>query len=1148
MGDPANLPDFETLAREVGHGTGVALQERESADSYLGKIHQLNGTRVHERAAQVLKQMTPKTTDLHRDLLRIYPTSGSARIVTTNFDLLFEQAAQQVFPALPDIFRAPALPLGNSFSGIVHIHGAISHPSDMVLTDTDFGRAYLTEGWARRFLVDLFLSFTVLFVGYSHDDIVMKYLAKALPASRIKRFALTDDGDDARWSPLNITPIVYPTSTASDHSALSVGVEGVANYARRGSREWKREITRISQRPPPSDQGDSDLIHAALSEPSMIRFFTSSATDPAWIDWLDNRGFLARLFGDDITQSQDRQLALWLADTFAIKYTDELFLLIARHNMLLHPELWFAITRAIDSDWGKSLETDVLSRWISLLLLTAPRPHNNHVLRNLAQLCSDAGLTNSLIDIFATMADIRFQIKEGFAWSANVESGLIPPVEIDLLHDGGDHYLLNEIWETALKPLLPAVAEPLLVRVIHRLESQHQTYKAWQLADVDSERTSNLRSAIEPDPQDEHPTAADVLVDAARDCLEELASTDPQHTQSWCDRLIRSEAPLLRRLAIHVLSLRTDLDSDGKAEWLLAHNGLHNLATHHETYRALRAIYPDLSPRQRLRIIEAVDIYRWPDQKDPEVQRHTAYVRFRWLHWLNQAHPDCVNTKEALDRVHQLYPDFQPSPHPAFLHWTGSVAVISPQSPWTVEELIAQSPRVQLQSLLVFHQADITEPSREGLLEAIEDAATLSFEWGYELADALAVSEHWETDIWPKLLRAWTEELDAEKHRLILKFLSRPELYPKHTKDTAHLLYALVKQDGSPYASELLPETNLLAKYLWHTIDHNERLLERDDWLAKSINHPAGILALYWVQSLSIWTRLQDGKSHLAGRDYNDQLTNIVNDSTIAGRLARTTLARNFSLLLSIDAQWVTEQFLILFERDDDIEDYQALWDGVTSGRLTPSAAELLSKALFKAMAHLDTAFSGDDRIHRFIGMYTAMQVHVTESPIEEWIPRFFKFANASVRGLFSFQLGRYLDGMDDDQQRHLWTRWLRTYWENRLYGVPAALSEEEFTAMLAWVPHFKGLLPEAVEMAIKMPKHETISGQEIGSIIFEIKQEKIWRSSPDAAARFLIYLKPYLFSYYSLSDIREVIIEIRNMKLESDNDYALEELYEELA
>lgn len=36
------------------------------------------------------------------------------------------------------------------------------------------------EGWVRRFLVDLFLNYIVLFVGYSYNDLVMKYLVIGL--------------------------------------------------------------------------------------------------------------------------------------------------------------------------------------------------------------------------------------------------------------------------------------------------------------------------------------------------------------------------------------------------------------------------------------------------------------------------------------------------------------------------------------------------------------------------------------------------------------------------------------------------------------------------------------------------------------------------------------------------------------------------------------------------------------------------------------------------------------------------------------------------------------------------------------------------------------------------------------------------------
>ena len=98
----------------------------------------------------------PSPTGLHRDLVRLYPETDKVRIVTTNFDLLFDAAARDLFTKKPDLFKSPALPLGREFYGIVHVHGCLDRPQGMVLTDADLGRAYLTDGWASRFLVELF--------------------------------------------------------------------------------------------------------------------------------------------------------------------------------------------------------------------------------------------------------------------------------------------------------------------------------------------------------------------------------------------------------------------------------------------------------------------------------------------------------------------------------------------------------------------------------------------------------------------------------------------------------------------------------------------------------------------------------------------------------------------------------------------------------------------------------------------------------------------------------------------------------------------------------------------------------------------------------------------------------------------------------
>ena len=133
--------------------------------------------------------------------MRFFPRARDVRIVTTNFEHLFEDAAASIFTDSIEVFRAPALPLGEKFSGIVHVHGSLDVPRDLVLTDSDFGRAYLTQGWARRFLVQLFQRYTVLFVGYSHGDVVMHYLARALPETETgKRFSLvSEDSNIEDW-------------------------------------------------------------------------------------------------------------------------------------------------------------------------------------------------------------------------------------------------------------------------------------------------------------------------------------------------------------------------------------------------------------------------------------------------------------------------------------------------------------------------------------------------------------------------------------------------------------------------------------------------------------------------------------------------------------------------------------------------------------------------------------------------------------------------------------------------------------------------------------------------------------------------------------------------------------------------------------
>ena len=376
---------------------------------------------MHNLAAEKLKLNsrgeTPKPTDLHRNLLRLYKESASPRIVTTNFDLLFEQAAKGFFDTEPKVFTAPALPLGREFNGIFHVHGSLGQPTEMVLTDKDFGRAYLTEGWARRFLVGLFHSFPVLFVGCRHNDTVMNHLARALPVDQTEqRFVLTDDADDSKWKVLGIEPILYPKLPDDNYTGLYEGIQGLADYARRGILEWQHRIAEIARKPPNLDEEEMGLIEEGLAEEAKARFFTDAARSPEWIDWLDKREHLNCLFGTGDLRESQNQLGQWLAQNFARDQADKLFLLIGRHSMRLCPNFWFQLGGTIASRDGPPLEADTLSRWISLLLSTSPPPHTiQHLLWSLGKACITYNLMDWLVEIFDALTASRLMLKPSFA-------------------------------------------------------------------------------------------------------------------------------------------------------------------------------------------------------------------------------------------------------------------------------------------------------------------------------------------------------------------------------------------------------------------------------------------------------------------------------------------------------------------------------------------------------------------------------------------------------------------------------------------------------------------------------------------------------------------------------------------------------------
>ena len=240
---------------------------------------------VRDRAARILKDKQAEPNMLHRDLVRLFRQTSRVRLITTNYDDLVERAATQIFGVKLDVHNAPSLPPSSDFTGVVHVHGNWNSPSDMVLTGTDYGRAYLVQGRSREFIAGVFADKTVLFVGYSHNDIVVTYLSSGIrSSSEASRYALTSADDPRRWRALGTKSIVYDPKC--DHRQVSVALSELADVFGSKDEEWRTKICQIASKEfhAVSDD-DRSFLQIALKNNNHVKKFCfySKIARLAWL-------------------------------------------------------------------------------------------------------------------------------------------------------------------------------------------------------------------------------------------------------------------------------------------------------------------------------------------------------------------------------------------------------------------------------------------------------------------------------------------------------------------------------------------------------------------------------------------------------------------------------------------------------------------------------------------------------------------------------------------------------------------------------------------------------------------------------------------------------------------------------------------------
>jgi hypothetical protein len=200
------LPSFKQLTDQVYERLGetpddepaerIAIAEKQfdRALRSLEKRTHRPGTVSRVRTAVAVLLAAPDVAfPDHTALLKLSrDVDGRPRLLTTNFDTIFERAAHA--GGMSDVpshaGRSLPRPGGDSDYGILHLHGRIGDDvlglarTELVLTSSDFGDAYLRDGWASREVEDRMRLTALVLVGYAAEDVAMRLLLETLDADR----------------------------------------------------------------------------------------------------------------------------------------------------------------------------------------------------------------------------------------------------------------------------------------------------------------------------------------------------------------------------------------------------------------------------------------------------------------------------------------------------------------------------------------------------------------------------------------------------------------------------------------------------------------------------------------------------------------------------------------------------------------------------------------------------------------------------------------------------------------------------------------------------------------------------------------------------------------------------------------------------
>lgn len=1141
---PSDLPLFDGLVVEIGKQFGInvsAEDVRGKEDRILEDWHDKKHD-IHRAAVKILGSENSRPTQLHYELYRIFKEPMRVRIVTTNFDNHFSTAAHLVFPNDKiDEYYAPALPLGDDFEGLVYLHGSIrKKPESMVLTSEDFGKAYFSKGWAREFLLALFSNYTVLFVGYSHNDVLVSYLAHALKHAGVKprwSFIGSDTSEENRknWLHLGIRTQDYLVDNNHQvnphHSLTEFFIEWIA-FLNESILDRANRLKLTTKNKFPDDDAIIEFIDYCISDQRLAQEFCNSIEDESWINWIDQRGYFAPFFNDGKQREHWNKklepceivIADWLCSFVRIKYPGALLNLLEKHNQSITNDFASILANEIWRQRDK-FDDPKFNVWVSLLLSRRPKDILPEFWAYILKECKLPENTGVALQILELITTPELHLKKSFGALFFKEVEKVEPVDFEIEWPREAECWLKDIWGKIFRPAISELGDVLLALSIKQLSSAHFLLKGVGKADESYDSLSRSRSSIAPDEQnhDGMRECLSFLIDSAREIIEYLLINNPQKGEFYVNEWIESNIPLLKRLAIHGIGADAFISGDERIKWLLKKDLIYRSEVKKEVFDVLKNSYPTASQEVRHTLIDRIK----EGIKNENIEDITiAYEKFNILTWLRKSDETCDLLKTVLEEIQHDNPDFEEREHPEFDSWIGGVEFVDPKEGFDFVKILAEAPSNYVDSILDASEISIHRDKRQHI-NILKVLFERNKTWSEQFMRNLVLRKIWDRDIWRGVFFAWREIIKSQKDwDWILGVI---ETLPKNSViyiSASDLISNEFWRKESDISDEIIERGYSIISEAWILCKDDDSEVDdlSGDLLTSAINHEGGWIGEFWIHYTSHLR--QKAKDNWQGipNQVKEQIIQAVQGAGKTAVYARTAIIPWTTYLFAWDEQFTKTYLLPCFFWSINSLISEQTWSVYIKYRRWARADldDFLIPYYIKLVNHMFSDLKlkenlSESNFLQGLGFHLAgLIMRVIPNPIKSgFINEVIPKLSDDVRGSLARGIGNYLKELKPEEQKEKWIEWIKEYLENRLNGIPSEFTVEETKNMTEWCLYLDDLFPESVNFLEKMHLEQVSAYGPSKDILNSPLLEKY----PEESCRFCVIVMraedfPYLHKY----------------------------------